>query len=72
MSVCWRAGEERLTLCDNLLYVLSGFLELSHLHLDRVSPHGLLQKRSVFLVGVHKELGPRDALPRAVGAARDG
>ena len=50
--------EERLTLCDNLLYILCGYLELSHLHLDGVSPHGLLQKRSVFLVGVHKELCP--------------
>lgn len=54
----WRAAEKRLTLSDNLLYIFCGFLELSHLHLDRVSPHGLLQKRSVFRVGVHKELGP--------------
>lgn len=85
----WRAGEKRLTLCDNLLYILRGFLKLSHLHLDGVSPHGLLQKKSVFQVGVHKVLGPipggqsspcvapaplcfRDALPRVVGAARDG
>lgn len=52
------AGEERLTLCDNLLYILCGFLELSHLHLDGVSTHRLLQKRSVCLVRVQKELSP--------------
>lgn len=42
-----RAGEKRLTLCDNLLYILCGFLELPHLHLDGVCPHRLLQKRTV-------------------------